>query len=81
VPVSKRPKWPGNYSYSGRIRNGDIPGDSVRISGCVEILVLESFRSKATHLRIVIRGERLEVGIVRIIDVEFNSYIRRKNEI
>ena len=63
------------------MRNGDIPRDSIRISSRVEIQVLERFRSKTACLGIVRRGERLEVGIVRTIDVEFDSYVRRKIEV
>jgi len=60
---------------------GDIPRDSVRIGGCIEIDVLKSLRSNTTSLGIVGRVEWLEVDIVRTRGVELDSDVRRKVEI
>ena len=58
-----------------------IPRYCIRIEGFIQVFILEGFRSKLAYLRIVVGPERLDIDIIFIVDIEFNSNIRRKNKI
>jgi len=59
------------------LESPETTGNSIGISGSIEIHVLESFRSKRSSLRIISRLKELNINIIGGIDIILNGDIGR----
>ena len=62
-------------------KNPQRSRDGVVVCGGIEIDILERLRSDASSLRVVCCLEGLEINIVLVVDIEFDSHISREIEI